>query len=310
MGRVRRVTVVGTGVIGASWTAFFLSQGLEVIATDPARDAEAFLRRFVNTAWPTLSQLDPAPEASPEKLQFTHCLERSLQNTEYVQENTPERQDLKVRLFAEIDKELPPDVIIATSSSGLKMTEIQSECRHPERCVVGHPFNPPHLIPLVEVVGGKKTSSESIMRAMEFYASLNKRPVYIRKEVSGHVANRLQAALWREAVYLVEQGVVSVSDIDSIVCWGPGLRWGIMGPNLLFHLAGGHGGISHFLDHLGGAFEAWWSELGTPVLTPELKQVLIDGVVEEVGNRPIEEFAEQRDVALQQLIKFRAMRKE
>src|SRR5258708_4287122 len=239
---VRRVAIVGTGVIGASWSAFYLARGFDVVATDPAPPAEDKLRRYVDSVWKDLSRLGLAANASPHNLEFTADMKRALTDADFVQENGPERADFKIKLFADIDRATPVDSIIASSSSGLKMTVMQSACAHPERCVTGHPFNPPHVIPLVEVVAGKKTSPAAVDQAIAFYTAVGKKPIRLRKEVVGHVANRLQAALYREVVYLIEQGVLNVADADAAVCWGPGLRWGAMGPTLLFHLGGGGGG--------------------------------------------------------------------
>jgi 3-hydroxyacyl-CoA dehydrogenase len=197
-------------------------------------------------------------------------------------------------------------VIIASSSSGLTMSEIQLGCpAHPERCVIGHPFNPPHLMPLVEIVGGAKTSEETIQRATEFYAGLGKRPIRLHKELPGHVANRLQAALSREVYYLVSEGVVSAADADTACSWGPGLRWGIMGSLLLNHLGGGEGGIEHFFQQFTAPMTAWWKVLGQPVLTPEVQKKLIDSVHAEVGSRSIDELAAERDEMLLGLIELR-----
>ena len=231
--------------------------------------------------------------------------EAAVRDVDFVQECAPESRDIKIPLFAKLDSLLPPSVILASSSSGLTMSEIQSSCRHPERCVIGHPFNPPHLIPLVELVGGAKTSPRTLDRTHDFYTRMGKRVVRLHKEVPGHVANRLQAALWREAVHLVAEGVVSVADVDAAVCWGPGLRWGLMGPNLIFHLGGGEGGISHFLDHLAGPFSEWWKDLGHPVLTPELKSKLVQGVHVEVAGRSIAALVKQRDARLVRLLELR-----
>src|SRR5271169_1631969 len=234
---IRRVTIIGTGVIGASWAALYLAKGLEVVATDIAPNAEAALKRFVDAAWPALKRLGLAPGASQSKLAFTPKIEAAVSGTDLVQENGPERLDFKQKLYGQLDGLLPAEVIIASSSSGLTMSEIQSACRsHPERCVIGHPFNPPHLVPLVEIVGGAKTSEATIQRAAAFYTALGKQTVRLRKEVPGHVANRLQAALAREVYHLVADDVVSVTDVDKALCWGPGLRWGIMGQVLLNHL--------------------------------------------------------------------------
>jgi carnitine 3-dehydrogenase len=303
---IRRVAVIGTGVIGASWTALFLAHGLEVVATDVAPGAEAALKHFVAAAWPALQRLGLASGASQSKLTFSAALASAVKDVDLVQENGPEKIDFKRTLYRELDELLHPSVIIASSSSGLTMSDIQSACEmHPERCVIGHPFNPPHLVPLVEIVGGAKTSEDTIRRATEFYAGLGKRPVRLNKEVPGHVANRLQAALAREVYYLVAEGVISVADIDIALCWGPGLRWGIMGQVMLNHLGGGEGGIEHFFQQFTGPMTAWWKVLGAPELTSEVQKKLIDGVHAEVGVRSIDELAAERDEILLGLIELR-----
>ena len=303
---VRRVAIIGTGVIGASWAALFLAKGLEVVATDIAPDAEAALRRFVEAAWPALKRLGLAPGASQSKLTFTSDLVAAVKVADLVQENGPERIEFKQKLYGQLDQMLPHDVIIASSSSGLTMSEIQSGCgSHPERCVIAHPFNPPHLIPLVEIVGGVKTSEDTIERVTQFYLAMGKRPVRLHKELSGHVANRLQAAIIREVYYLVSEGVLSAADADTALCWGPGLRWGVMGNMLLNHLGGGQGGIEHFLQQFTGPMTAWWNALGQPVLTPEVQKKLIDSVHAEVGSRSIDELATERDEMLLGLIELR-----
>ena len=303
---IRRVAIIGTGVIGASWTALFLAKGLEVTATDVAPNAEATLKRFIEAAWPALKRLGLAPGASQSKLTFTADLAAAVRGVDLVQENGPERIDFKKKLYGQLDELLPPDVIIASSSSGLTMSEIQSgAASHPERCVIAHPFNPPHLVPLVEIVGGAKTSEETIERASEFYTALGKQTVRLRKEVPGHVANRLQAALAREVYYLVAEGVVSVADVDKALCWGPGLRWGIMGQVMLNHLGGGEGGIEHFFQQFTGPMTAWWKVLGSPELTPDLQRKLIDGVHAEAGARSVDELAAERDEVLLGLLELR-----
>jgi 3-hydroxyacyl-CoA dehydrogenase len=304
---IRQIAIIGTGVIGASWTALFLANGLDVIATDIAPDAETSLRRFVKAAWPALERLGLAPGASQSRLTFTADLPAAVRAADFVQENGPERIDFKKKLYGQLDELLPPDVIIASSSSGLTMSEIQQGARsHPERCVIGHPFNPPHLVPLVEIVGGAKTSEATIQRASEFYTSLGKQTVRLRKEVPGHVANRLQAALAREVYYLVADDVVSVTDVDKALCWGPGFRWGIMGQVLLNHLGGGQGGIEHFFDQFTGPMTAWWKVLGSPELTPDVRRKLIDGLHAEVGSRSIPELEAQRDEILLGLLELRS----
>ena len=303
---IRRVAIIGTGVIGASWTALFLANGVEVTATDVAPNAEAALKRFVENAWPALKRLGLAPGASQSKLTFAADIPAAVKGADLVQENGPERIDFKKKLYAQLDELLPLDVIIASSSSGLTMSEIQSACAsHPERCVIGHPFNPPHLMPLVEIVGGAKTSEETIARAAEFYTAMGKRTVRLYKEVPGHVANRLQAALAREVYHLVAEGVVSASDVDTALSWGPGLRWGVMGNMILNHLGGGQGGIEHFLQQFTGPMTAWWKVLGQPVLSPEVQKKLIDSVHAEVGSRSIDELAAERDEMLLGLIELR-----
>jgi 3-hydroxyacyl-CoA dehydrogenase len=304
---ISQVAIIGTGVIGASWAALFLAKGLDVVATDIAPNAEYSLRRFIGAAWPALERLGLTPGASPMRLAFTTDLPEAVKSVDLVQENGPERIDFKKQLYGQLDELLPSDVIIASSSSGLTMSEIQSGCPfHPDRCVIAHPFNPPHLIPLVEIVGGAKTSEETIRRASEFYTALGKRTVRLHKEVPGHVANRLQAALAREVYHLVGEGVVSVADVDNTLCWGPGLRWGIMGQVLLNHLGGGQGGMEHFLKQFTGPMTAWWKVLGSPQLTPELQQKLIAGVHAEVGSRSIDDLAAERDEILLGLLELRA----
>src|SRR5258708_3218149 len=301
-----QVTIIGTGVIGASWAALFLAKGLDVVATDIAPNAQASLTRFVDAAWPALERLGLAPGASPLRLVFTADLAVAVKGADLVQENGPERIDFKKQLYGQLDELLPPNVIIASSSSGLTMSEIQSGCPlHPERCVIAHPFNPPHLIPLVEIVGGAKTSEETIRRAAQFYTALGKKTVRLHKEVPGHVANRLQAALAREVYHLVNEGVVSVADVDTALCWGPGLRWGVMGQVLLNHLGGGQGGMEHFLQQFNGPMTAWWKVLGSPQMTPELQRKLIDGVRAEVGSRSVDELAAERDEILLGLLELR-----
>jgi 3-hydroxyacyl-CoA dehydrogenase len=303
---IRRIAIIGTGVIGASWTSLYLAKGLEVTATDVAPNAEAALRRFVEAAWPALKRLGLAPGASQSNLKFTAALAEAVRGADLVQENGPERIDFKKKLYGQLDELLPPDVIIASSSSGLTMSEIQSgAASHPERCVIAHPFNPPHLIPLVEIVGGAKTSEATIRRAAEFYTSIGQRTVRVNKEMPGHVANRLQAALAREVYYLVAEGVVSAADVDTALCWGPGLRWGVMGNMMLNHLGGGPGGIEHFFQQFTGPMTAWWKTLGSPVLTPEVQKKLINSVHAEVGSRTIEQLEAERDEVLLGLIEVR-----
>jgi 3-hydroxyacyl-CoA dehydrogenase len=306
---IRRIAIVGTGVIGASWSALFLAKGLQVVATDPAPGAEARLREFVANAWPALERLGLAPGASQANLTFTADLVQALADADLVQENGPERIDFKLKLYGQMDALLPPEVTIASSSSGIPMSQIQpGATAHPERCVITHPFNPPHLIPLVEIVGGAQTSAETIRRADEFYTSIGQRTVHIHKEMPGHVANRLQAAVAREVYYLVAEGVISAADVDTALSWGPGLRWGLMGNMMLNHLGGGPGGIEHFFEQFAGPMANWWKTLGSPELTPEVVRKLIDSVHAEVGSRSIAELEAERDELLIHLVQLRTGR--
>ena len=304
---IRKIAIVGTGVIGASWAAEYLARGFNVIATDPGPNAEANLRKYVDEAWKDLTNIGLSKGASRDRLSFTTDMNAALSNADFVQENGPERPDFKIKLYADMDAVTPADSLIASSSSSLTMTVIQSECTHPERCVIGHPFNPPHIIPLVEIVGGAKTSPEGVQRAMAFYTSIGKKAIHLRKEVPGHVANRLQSALYREVLYLIEQGVLSVADADDAVSWGPGLRWGVMGPSLQFHLGGGAGGMKHFMEHLLPIMSAGlWPALGSPTVTPQLQRTLIEGVLQQAGNRSVQELADSENEVLVGLLRLRA----
>jgi 3-hydroxyacyl-CoA dehydrogenase len=302
---IKRIAIIGTGVIGASWAAQYLAKGFEVMATDPAPDAEASLRKYVDEAWPALTAIGLSPGATRDGLSFTANMKLALEKADLVQENGPERPDFKIKLFADIDDATPPDSIIASSSSGITMSVIQSGCKRPERCLIGHPFNPPHILPLVEVVGGAQTSPKAIDQAMAFYASIGKKPILLHKELPGHVANRLQAALYREIVYLIQQGVLSVGDADDAVSYGPGLRWGVMGPSLQWHIGGGQGGISHFMEHLMGPLTGMMKVLGNPDVTEELKQTIIAGVMLEAGERSVDQLAQKENEVLVGLLKLR-----
>src|SRR5437867_2941530 len=236
-------------------------------------------------------------------------MKKALSQADFVQENGPERPDFKMKLFADMDDAAPGDSIIASSSSGITPSVMQTKCKHPERVLVGHPFNPPHIIPLVEVVGGTKTAPEAIQQAISFYASIGKKPIHLKKELPGHVANRFQAALYREMLYIIEQGILSVEDTDAAVSYGPGLRWGVMGQSLQWHLGGGAGGIKHFMDHLMDPLAGMMKALGTPNITPELKQKVVDGVMREAGNRSVDELAQDENRVLIGLLKLRGIDK-
>jgi 3-hydroxyacyl-CoA dehydrogenase len=302
---IRRIAIVGTGVIGASWAAEFLARGFDVVATDPAPKAEANLREYIDEAWKDLTSIGLLKGASRDRLRFTTNMKEALSEADLVQENAPERPDFKIKLYAEMEEVAPVDSLFASSSSGITPSVIQSQCKHPERVVIGHPFNPPHIIPLVEVVGGSKTSPDAIQQAISFYASIGKKPIHLKKELPGHVANRFQAALYREMLYLIEQGVLSVEDTDAAVCYGPGLRWGVMGQSLQWHLGGGAGGIQHFMDHLMPPLEGMMKALGTPNITPELKQKVISGVMREAAGRSVDQLSQEENRVLIGLLKLR-----
>jgi carnitine 3-dehydrogenase len=302
---VRTIAVVGCGLIGSSWAAYYLARGFEVIATDPSADAETRLRKMVAEFWPGVERADAAPRTWRERLTFEKDAAKAAEKADFIQENGPERIDIKRELIAQLEVAAPVDALIVSSSSGISASEIQSAAKHPERVLVGHPFNPPHMIPLVEVVGGKLTSSESVQRALAFYTAIGKKPIHIRRELKGHVANRLQAALWREAFYLVEQGAVSVSEIDAAIVNGPGLRWALLGPFLNLHLSGGDGGIRHFLEHLGPPIESWWRDLGDITITPKLIEQLVDGVSAELEPFDLARMTAERDEVLLRLLELK-----
>jgi len=301
---VERVAVVGTGVIGISWAAHFLARGLDVVATDPAPGAEERLRDGVATIW---AGLEPVAGASLERLAFTPDAGDAAARADFVQENGPEREDVKRALYRVLDEAARPDVVLASSSSGMLPTVIAQGCPvHPERVVIGHPFNPPHLIPLVEVVPGERTAEEVVERALAFYAAVGKKPIRLRQEVPGHIANRLQAALWQEAYSLVERGVATVADVDTAISHGPGLRWAVLGPFANQHLSGGPGGIAHILEHLGPPTEKWWRDLGQVTHTPELKAKIVAGVDEELAGVDPAELVARRDAVLNALLAAKA----
>jgi 3-hydroxyacyl-CoA dehydrogenase len=301
-----RIAVVGTGVIGASWAAYFLARGFCVSATDPANGAEARLRSLVDEFWPALERVGLAAGASRDRLSFHVDPARAVEGCDFVQENGPERVEIKRDLLAQISAAAPRDAIIATSSSGILISDIQDAAENPQRVLLGHPFNPPHLIPLVEVVGGRLTSPEAIQRGLAFYAAVGKKPIHIRREVKGHVANRLQAALWREAFYLVDQGVASIADIDTAIAHGPGLRWALLGPFLNLHLSGGAQGIGHVIDHLGPPMEGWWRDLGDISFTPKVRTEAVEGVAAELSGRDLAALTAARDDILIKLLALKS----
>ena len=290
---VKRVAVVGAGTIGASWATYFLSRGLEVSVSDPAPQGEAKVRKFVEDAWPVMSRLGLSDGASIDNLRFDAKLENALESVQFVQENALEKEEFKIDLFEKMGAVTGQDVILASSSSALLVTRYQSRCRFPERCVLGHPFNPPHLIPLVEVVGGEQTAPEATAQAVKFYDAIGKKAILLNKEIAGHVANRLQSALWEEAVRLLADGVAGVEEIDAAIAYGPGIRWALMGPYLTFHLGGGQGGLGYWMDNI--------SRLGS-FMSPEVREKMISGVTAETKGRSITQLAQERDERLLELL--------
>ena len=293
---VERVGVVGAGVIGASWASLFLANGKEVDIFDPAPGAEADIRRYVETVWPDLMRLGLVRDgASSERLRFVSDAAEAVAAVQFVQESVPERLALKHEIYRKIEPALPPDALVATSSSGLLLSELQAAWRDPSRIILGHPFNPPHLIPLVELLGNAQTAPGALDFAQAVYEGCGKVTIRVNKEVPGHVANRLQAALWREAIDLVLQGVASVEDVDKAVTAGPGLRWSVMGPHMLFSLGSGGGGMEGFCARYRDSFHSWWDSMNAPRLDEEAGRVLSAGVAEEERGRSFAELAAERD---------------
>ena len=292
---VRTVTCIGAGVIGGGWVAYFLARGFRVVAWDPAEDAEARLRHLVDAAWPALTELGLADGASIGNLTVVPDLATACAQADFVQESAPEDLELKRTLLADIDAATPVDVVISSSTSGFGMSEMQIKCPHPERTVVGHPFNPPYLIPLVEVVGGTATAPEVVAWASDFFRHAGKSVITMDREVPGFIANRLQEALWREALHMVAAGEATVEQIDLSITDGPGLRWPVHGPMLTFHLAGGQGGMAHMLDHFGPSLQSPWTRLVAAELTPELRDAVVDGCEREADGRSIDDLVAERD---------------
>jgi carnitine 3-dehydrogenase len=297
-----RVGIVGAGVIGGGWALHFLRAGFDVDVYDPAPHAEADLRRMLDSTWPVLERLGLRDGASPDRLSCHGKLAPAVADADVVQENAPENAMVKRRVLADIDALAKPDVVIASSTSGFAMTMLQAECEHPERCVVGHPFNPPYLIPLVEVVGGERTDPAAVDWLADFYDKSGKRSLRLTRELPGFVANRLQEAMWREALHMVAAGEATVEEIDESIAFGPGLRWALMGPCLTFHLAGGSGGMSHMLDHFGAALEEPWTRLQAPPLTAELRDRMVEGCLRQAGDRSVADLERFRDDFLADLL--------
>lgn len=295
MSEITKTAVIGAGVIGASWTALFLAAGMDVNIYDPSETAEQDVNEYVERAWPTLLELGLAIEGRKGKLQFFDKASDAVKGAQFIQENIPERIEIKHALFAEIESHLLEDAIVCSSASGLMVNEMQKGWQNPSRFILGHPFNPPHLIPLVELLANEQTDDKVLEIAETFYKQVGKVTIRVNKEVPGHVANRLQAALWREAIHLVDTGVASVEDVDKAVWSGPGLRWAAMGPHMLFHLGAGAGGLEEFCNRYTPSFHRWWDDLGDVTLNEELAKKLNKGVKEEASGKRVEDMSQRRD---------------
>ena len=295
------IAIVGAGTIGASWATQFLAKGLKVKVYDPSTDTEVKTRAFIKTAWPALQRLGLDANADPEQIEFVATPVEAVKGADLVQENGPENLAAKQALYASMEPALSDHTIVASSTSGFMPSHLQENRIHPERYIVAHPFNPPHLIPLVEVVRGEKTDDAVMDWAMTFYQWLGKKPIRIEREMAGHVANRMQAALYREAIHLVLEGVATPDDVDAAVAYGPGLRWALMGPHRSHDLGGGEGGMQHLLEHIGPNIDAWWQDLGRPRINPETVEKLVSAYA--ATNPPsISELANERDVLLIELL--------
>ena len=290
--------VLGAGTIGASWAALFLASGRSVAVYDPSPDVERTVRSYVETAWPTLTALGLTDRGTPEALSFHATAAEAVEGAGFVQESVPERLPLKHVIFAEIEPALAPDAVVSSSASGLTLGQMQGGWRDPARFILGHPFNPPHLVPLVEIMGNDRTSPGVIEAAEVFYKDVGKTTIRVLREVQGHVANRLQAAIWREAIHLVLSGVASVHDVDKAITDGPGLRWAAMGPTTLFHLGAGDQGLEAYIAHFTDTYNGWWQEMGQVTMSAEVGRKLAQGLEEVTAGRSVREMAALRDARL------------
>jgi len=298
----RNIAIVGAGLIGGGWVLHFLRLGFKVGVYDPAEGTAARLAERVRAEWPLLQRMGLAESARTDRLTCYDTLENAVRDADVVLECAPERLDAKQALFEEMDSVARPDALLFSCSSSFTISEVRVRASRPERCLLGHPFTPPHILPLVEVAGGAR-DSEPVRRAMDFWESVEKVPVHLRKELPGHLVNRLTAALFREAVYLIAEGVADVEDIDKAVAFGPGPRLALAGPFLNYHLGGGPGGIEHYFEHLGPSKVARWKSLGDPELTDGVVARIVAGVKREAAGRPIATLAAERDEGLLRILK-------
>lgn len=298
MSDINQTAVLGAGVIGASWASLFLAAGCKVAVYDSSPDAKASVESYIDSAWPVLQKLGMTSKGNRQNIEFYSSAEEAVANASFVQESVPEHIDTKHALYQQIENCLLPDAIVASSASGLTLSEMQAGFDNPARFVLGHPFNPPHLIPLVELMGNDQTESGVVERAESFYQAIGKVTIRVNKEVPGHVANRLQAAVWREAIHMVNSGVATVADVDKAMWAGPGLRWAVMGPTMLFHLGAGEGGLDAFCERYSDSFNRWWADLGEAELNPDVARQLVAGVAQATDGHSAEELSSQRDEML------------
>lgn len=289
---------LGAGVIGASWAALFLASGRSVAIFDPSPDAEKTTRAYIETVWPTLTRMGLTENGTPDALSFHADAVAAVDGADFIQESVPERLPIKHALFAEIESALSPGAIVASSASGLTLGQMQGGWRDPAPLILGHPFNPPHLVPLVEVMGNAQTGPGVADTAAAFYESVGKVTVRVNKEVPGHIANRLQAAVWREAIHLAKEGVASVGDIDKAMWAGPGLRWAAMGPTACFSMGAGPGGLQAFCDHFRDTFNGWWDDMGKPHLDNETIALIVDGAADAADGLSHEDMLARRDAMI------------
>jgi carnitine 3-dehydrogenase len=292
---IKTVGILGTGVIGGGWALHFLRKGFDVVAFDPAPDAQDRLRRMVERNWPTLERLGLSEGASKRRLRFADSLEAMTGQVQFIQESAPENLEAKQDLYKTLGEITSPDTILCSSTSGFAMSDIQKKCSAPQRTVVGHPFNPPYLVPFMEVVGGRGSDPEIVDKTAEFFEASGKKVIRMQRELPGFIANRLQEALWREALHMVAEGEATVEEIDASIAYGPGLRWAIMGPCLTFHMAGGEGGMGHMLDHFGPALEEPWTRLKAPELTSALRDRMVEGCEKAARGRSTDDLIRERD---------------
>ncbi|MGA0381079.1 MAG: 3-hydroxyacyl-CoA dehydrogenase NAD-binding domain-containing protein [Arenicellales bacterium] len=299
---VKTIALVGGGVIGGGWATRCLANGVDVVVTDPRAESRDYVKQMIDDAWPVLEDAGLVSK-TPGRLTFVDNIATAVSEADFVQENVPEREDVKIAVHKEISQHAQREVVIASSSSGLLPSRLQTQCEHPERLLIGHPFAPVYLLPLVEVVGSEQTSMEAIRQAGAFYRAVGMRPLHVRREIEAYIADRLQESLYREALHLINDGIATVSEIDAAVTGGPGLRWAFMGTFLAWHLGGGPGGMRHTIEQFGPALELPWSHMKAPELTEELKRRIVDGCEEESGVRKFSEMEKRRDRCLAEIQK-------